>query len=150
MQQQDIARQLGVTGATISRDVKRIREEWRKEYAGDYHFILGEDLAILSDDERRWRTEMLKTLQGGYINTHIRLDDGTEEERRVWVPPDQMSALGIYDRILSIMKQRAKLTGVEAPQKIAPTSPDGEKEFSGLSESDYAKRLLAMVNVSKQ
>lgn len=38
------------------------------------------------------------------------------------------------DRVLKIMKQRAELLGLEAPKKIAPTTPDGMEAFRAIVE----------------
>jgi len=45
------------------------------------------------------------------------------------------------DRILRIMERRAKLNGLDAPQKIAPTDPTGENPF--LTMSDTELRAMA-------
>jgi len=45
------------------------------------------------------------------------------------------------DRILRIMERRAKLNGLDAPQKIAPTDPTGENPY--LTMSDTELRALA-------
>lgn len=48
------------------------------------------------------------------------------------------------DRILRIMERRAKLLGLDAPTKIAPTDPTGESEYAGLSD-DALRELAAKV-----
>jgi len=41
--------------------------------------------------------------------------------------------LGAIDRVIRITQERAKLYGLYAPTKIAPTDPDGRKQFGGLA-----------------
>ena len=143
LQQQDIARQLNVDPATISRDVRAIRHLWQKECAAIMDTIVSEDVAILTDDERRWRTEMVRALQGRKVK--VRDDTGNETDE--WeLPPNAELALKMYDRVLEIMDKRIVLLGKKPPTKIAPTSPDGKEPWSGLSEKELADRLLAVLN----
>lgn len=39
--------------------------------------------------------------------------------------------LGAIDRMVRIMERRARLLGLDAPSKIAPTDPTGANEYSG-------------------
>ena len=47
------------------------------------------------------------------------------------------------DRVLTIMQRRAKLWGLDAPTKIAPTDPTGEAEYSGIGE-ELQRRLASI------
>jgi hypothetical protein len=44
------------------------------------------------------------------------------------------------DRVLRIMERRARLLGLDKPQKVAPTTPDGEQPYSPDSMSDEERR----------
>lgn len=57
----------------------------------------------------------------------------------IW-PKVQDGHLGAIDRLLRIMERRSRLFGLDAPTRIAPTDPSGEKEFSG---SGLAALLMA-------
>jgi hypothetical protein len=50
-------------------------------------------------------------------------DDGQPIRQRI---KDDMPVLAAVDRALKIMARRARLLGLDAPQKIAPTTPDGK------------------------
>ena len=45
------------------------------------------------------------------------------------------------DRVLKIMAQRAELTGIKAPTKIAPTTPDGENSYQSMSDEELKNRI---------
>jgi hypothetical protein len=51
---------------------------------------------------------------------------------------------GAVDRALRIGERRAKLLGLDAPQKIAPTSPSGEEEYGAAAER-YRLRQIAAI-----
>jgi hypothetical protein len=48
------------------------------------------------------------------------------------------------DRVLKIMERRAKLLGLDAPSKIAPTSPDGEAPYQGMTEQELDQRIAEL------
>ena len=62
----------------------------------------------------------------------------------LWSKKDR---LFYVDRLLKIMERRAKLLGLDAPSKIAPTNPEGSQEYTGdlLSNDERAARLLAIL-----
>ena len=45
------------------------------------------------------------------------------------------------DRVLKIMERRARLLGLDAPAKVAPTTPDGENPYEAMSAEEL--RALA-------
>ncbi len=153
MSQTDIARQLGVNQGTVSRDERAIREEWKRQYAAAMNEQIAEDVAVLNDDERRWRQEMVRALMSRMETRTVTRkvkDAGGEtttvdEQVEVVVPPDRDLALKMYDRVLEIVGRRARLMGVEPPVKVAPTDPTGQKEWSGLTDAEYNARLVALV-----
>lgn len=60
--------------------------------------------------------------------------------------------LGAVDRVLKIMERRAKLLGLDAPAKIAPTTPSGEQPYvdaSRLSSAALAE-IMAAIDESGQ
>ncbi len=40
------------------------------------------------------------------------------------------------DRVLKIMERRAKLTGIDGPQKVAPVMPGGDDPYQNMSTED--------------
>lgn len=56
-----------------------------------------------------------------------RLDDA---QRAIWDRVED-GHLPSIDRLLRISERRAKLLGLDAPMRIAPTDPSGNREFAG-------------------
>lgn len=52
---------------------------------------------------------------------------------------------GAIEKALKVEERRAKLLGLDAPAKIAPTDPTGEDEYSGLSDEELTRRLRAIL-----
>lgn len=60
------------------------------------------------------------------------LESARLDEVMLGIYPDALKGhLGAIDRTLRIMERRAKLWGLDAPSKIAPTDPSGANEYSG-------------------
>ena len=51
---------------------------------------------------------------------------------------------------IKIGARRARLLGLDAPTKIAPTDPTGAQAYSDLSESELKKRVEALLKVEKK
>lgn len=52
--------------------------------------------------------------------------------------------LDAIDRALRIMDRRAKLLGLDAPTKVAPTDPSGSQPYESLTDDERADRLAAL------
>ena len=51
--------------------------------------------------------------------------------------------MGAIDRAVRIMDRRAKLLGLDAPAKIAPTDPNGDEPYSGGGMAALAEAIRA-------
>lgn len=54
-----------------------------------------------------------------------------------------------FATILKAMKRRADLLGLDAPSKIAPTTPDGNDEYTGLTDTERLERLAALFDTAR-
>lgn len=77
-------------------------------------------------------------MDGHYSRTAEDIDSlvATEQARldQLWrgIYPAAMSGnLGAVDRCIKIMERRARLLGLDAPNKVAPTDPSGANEYTG-------------------
>ncbi len=53
--------------------------------------------------------------------------------------------LSATSELVRIEKRRAELLGLDKPIKIAPTNPEGDKEYSGMTEDELRRRLIALL-----
>lgn len=105
----EIARELKVSPATIVLDVKAVMKELVKEQQKE-----AEGYRVLELDR-------LETLQ---VKMWEQVEKGDQ---------------GAVDRVLRIMERRARLLGLDAPAKIAPTTPDGKEPYDAGSSSALAE-----------
>ena len=50
------------------------------------------------------------------------------------------------DRALRLAERRARLLGLDAPVKVAPTDPSGEVEYGGFNDEQRAERIAALLD----
>jgi hypothetical protein len=128
--QTEIANQLGVDRATVSRDLKVIKERWKDSAVRDLDEAREQELDRLAIIEQEawvaWEaskkaretstTEQITGADGERLKAGIRKEAQTGDPRYITI-------------IQSCVDQRCKLLGLNAPQKIAPTTPDGQEPY---------------------
>lgn len=144
----DICRQLNISAPTLTRDVKAVIAEWRRERTASYDDHVATEIAILADDERRWRQEMICASQAKTVTRTVKGSDGEEQTVIVDEPPNFDLALSMYDRVMTIVKRRHALLGVDAPLKVAPTDPTGTKSYGDLTVDELTQRMRAILGIA--
>lgn len=66
----------------------------------------------------------------------------------IW-PQVKQGSLGAIDRFVKLQHQRAQLLGLYAPQKIAPTDPSGENEWSGKSDAELIAEFERIIEAAR-
>lgn len=98
---------LGVSLGTIAGDVKLLVKQWAREQS--------------PEDRQKWLTIEVEKL--GQMEFALANDCRHGNQ-------------GAIDRALRIMERRARLLGLDAPTKIAPTTPDGMNPYEGVSDAE--------------
>ncbi len=148
-----IAEQLGVAQSTICEDLRAIEKEWRESTIRDFELSRRIELRKLERIEREawygWDRSQ-KPAQSADIPG----DDLQPSRKRV---KNQYGDPRFLDQIHKCIAGRRALLGLDAPTKIAPTTPEGESlyqnplilELDQLSASDL-KLLEAAAEVSER
>jgi transcriptional regulator with XRE-family HTH domain len=144
--QQEIAEKVGLNQATISRELKAVRDEWRKSAVQDINDVIARELQkldaleieVLTEWERSKRDWQKKVVEdkprgGGQSGKSARIESGGQ----CGDPRYIQSLLGIQDR-------RAKLLGTDKPHKVAPTTPSGDDPYDGMSDAEIAARIIEL------
>jgi hypothetical protein len=173
--EKEIGERLSLSG--IHYYLKQIEEEWREAYLSDTQKIKAAELAKLDHLEEeiypQWErskqdaqtvtTEMVGVEDVGSGNTagerrRPRLDpeDGDPREEKLAVKTKEVTKLvgqagdpRYVHNLLEITEQRAKLLGLYAPSKVAPTDPSGEKEFGALTDAERAAGIAAILDKAR-
>jgi predicted transcriptional regulator len=124
--QADIAQQLGVSQPTVSNDIKAIQKEWRASAIRDFDILRERELQKLDRLEREaweaWERSQ-KPAQEATMST-----DGTAQ-KTVKKVSEQSGDARYLEVVHKCIASRRALLGIDAPVKVAPTSPDGEQAY---------------------
>lgn len=110
-----IGAQLRIGNATVKRDLDKALMEYG---------------AITDEEVRRWR-EL----------ENARIEQALSAIWRAVVAGN----VGAIDRLVKLQDRRAKLLGLDAPSKLAPTTPDGTKPYDpydALSDDERLARVM--------
>jgi hypothetical protein len=121
--QTEIALELGVTQGTISTDLKAIRQQWRESAVRDFDLAREEQLrgidAVQLEAWQAWdrskKPHQEATVEG----------EGQKQKTRKRVR-NQNGDPRYLEVVLRCIHGRRTLLGLDAPTKIAPTTPDGK------------------------
>lgn len=53
------------------------------------------------------------------------------------------------DRALRILEREAKLLGLDAPAKVAPTTPEGSDPYDSMSDAELAERIEKLLSKAR-
>jgi transposase len=137
--QYEIAEEIGVSQATVSRDLKAIQKQWMKQTTFNLDRQKGAELARLDKLEaeywKSWRDSRT------YRKETIRLGNGTTEDILHDVGYGLTGGNSKFlDGVHKCIEQRCKILGLNAPAKKEITGADGEpliKGYVGFSPDDW-------------
>ncbi len=116
-----IARELGVSQATISNDLKAIRKEWKESRICNYNEATMEEVKSLEVVEREaW--EAWQRSQKPAVTTRIIQKNG--EKRAEKTIRERPGDPGFLRVVLSAIEKQHKLLGLDAAAKAALETPD--------------------------
>lgn len=89
--------------------------------------------------DAQWRAERLRDLVEHGARQLAELQDLRSKARKE----------GDLRAALTALELEMKLLGTAAPTKIAPTTPDGSDEYTGLSDAERSARLVAFFDAAR-
>ncbi|MAD79247.1 MAG: hypothetical protein CMJ50_00170 [Planctomycetaceae bacterium] len=124
--QSAIAQRLGLTQPTICSDLKIIQGQWRESAIRDFDLLRERELRKLDRLEREawaaWERSQ-EPSQQAVISTN------GDDQRTQETTKDQTGDARYLDVVSKCITSRRALLGLDAPTRIAPTSPDGEEAY---------------------
>jgi predicted transcriptional regulator len=124
--QAEIARELGVSQGTVSSDLKAIRREWRDSRIRDFDEVVDVELKKIDQLEREAWSGWERSQQPAET-TKVTLDGAGKKAQKV--TQQQTGDPRFLEQIQRCIATRRALLGLDAPTRIAPTSPDGQESY---------------------
>lgn len=139
--QSAIAQALAVSQPTVSSDLKAIRRQWRDSQVRDFDEAVQLELKKLETVEREawqgWQRSQLP-------QETSRVMQGTDGKRAEKTVRQQQGDPRYLELIQRTIAARRALLGLDAPTRIAPTSPDGEQSY----HAHVMQELLRLAEVT--
>lgn len=112
---------------------------------------LGVSIGTIANDVKiiigRWQRETVKV-----VDEHVALELRRIDRALHAIWSDVLEGKLTYiDRMVKLMDRKAKYLGLDAPEKVAPTDPSGEKEYGsdGLTDDQRLEKLLALLDKAR-
>jgi hypothetical protein len=121
--QEAIAQELAVSQAQIAADLKKIRQAWQESSIRDFDAARNLELARLDRIEREAWAAWERSKQPSQSAT-VNGEAGSQTARRT--VKHQYGDPRFLDIALRCNDARREILGIDAPTKIAPTTPDGQ------------------------
>ena len=121
-----IAERLGVTQPAISKYLKLIRERWRESQVRDFDEAVARELEKMDRVEREAWEAWERSKQPQESTTVTDGHGGKRAQKRV---QHQYGDPRYLDQIQKCIGSRRALLGLDAPERVSLTSPDGEHTY---------------------
>ena len=120
-----IAREVGAQQPTISNDIKAIQKEWRESAIRDFDLLREEELQKLAQIEVEAWAAWVRS-QKPAQEARVRDSDPSNAVKTMKSRTGDPRFLEI---VMKCSASRRELLGLDAPVKVAPTTPDGEQPY---------------------
>jgi hypothetical protein len=134
--QAEIARHLSVSQATVSSDLKAIRRVWRDSQIRDFDEAVQLELQKLQLLERKAWDGWERSQEPMESTRVVQGDGGKKAEKTVHRQNGDPRFLELVHRASA---GRRALLGLDAPTRIAPTSPSGDQSYHAYAMQELLK-----------
>lgn len=153
--QVDIAAQLGISQATVSRDIKFIQNEWQTERVYDINEAKQRELAKIDNLELEYWQAWRRSCENKQIVNRKGLlgAEDPKTKKRTMIGnievternEGQAGDARFLDGVMDCIKQRCAILGVEAPKRTELTGKDGAELMpEQMSPSEILARADAL------
>jgi hypothetical protein len=128
--QGELARLVGVDRSTVSRDLKVLHARWKESGVRDLDAAKGQELERIDILEQEYWAAWERSKQDHETTTTEQTTGGENERVKAAIRKDAQTGDTRYlDGVQWCIEQRCKILGLNAPQKVAPTTPDGQEPY---------------------
>ena len=126
----------------VNYDLREVRKRWRASTVRDFDAHREEQLARLDLIEAAAWREWERSCKDYYKQTTGTGAMGPIDKEETGGQTGDPRYMNV---ILNTVERRCKLLGLDAPTKVAPTTPDGEKPYQATPESELDNRITELL-----
>lgn len=145
---QQIAEKVGISVMTVRRELKTLIGEWQESAREDIAAVKACELQKLDVlEEEAWAEWERSKLDWRKQSTK---DGGVNAKGEAAGPETKVETGGqcgdprYLQALLGIQERRAKIFGIDAPSKVAPTDPSGEREYGKMTDAELNARIAEL------
>jgi hypothetical protein len=138
----EIAAETGLSVMTVRRELKALVGEWQKSAAEDIAAVKARELRRLDAIEAETWSEWERSKKD-YVK-RVAEKGGKEGSKSKIETGGQCGDPRYLTVLVNLGERRAKILGMDAPQKVAPTDPSGEREYSSYSDAEIEARIAEL------
>lgn len=139
-----IADEVGVSKMTVRRELKALIGEWQQSAAEDIAAVKARELRRLDEIESETWAEWERSKQD-WEKRMVEKGGGKGGKDKSKIERGGQCGDPRYLNVLiGIGERRAKILGVDAPTKIAPTDPTGEREHGKMTDEELNARIAEL------
>jgi len=128
--QADIAAKLGLSRQQVGYDLKAVREEWLQSSLVDFNQRKAEELARIDRLEQQyWNSWEASKKERQTSVTEQTSGEGGEKLKAGIRKVEQTGDPRYLNGVQWCITKRCEILGLDAPRKIAPTTPDGQEPY---------------------
>jgi hypothetical protein len=128
--QGELARRVGVERSTVSRDLKALNARWKEAALRDLDAAKGQELERIDQLEREAWEAWDKSKQAHETTTTEQTTGGDRDHTKAAIrKEDQTGDPRYLAAVQWCIDKRCEVLGLNAPHKVAPTTPDGREPY---------------------
>lgn len=145
--QAQIGEILGFTQQQISLDLKEMQKRWKESALRNFDEAKAQELAKIDNLELEYWEAWHNSRGQKKVSSTERADTASGQRNKAQIRTEDMqSDPRFLEGVRWCVDRRCKLLGLDAPSKIAPTNPEGNKPYEpALSERVIARRVTALL-----
>jgi len=155
--QPEIAGMIGVSQATVSRDLAIVRRQWLEDAKADYDAKVAEQLAKIDAVELEAWTEWQKSKGRERTKKAVKRYGGkggkTEKTEETTTVETLLPEARYLEIIHKSIERRCKLLGLDAPERREITGAEGgpiKHEDVGLTDAQRVKNIAALLDAARE
>lgn len=156
----EIAQELGVSQQQVSYDIKALQRRWQESALVNVDEAKAKELAKIDRLEREYWNAWERSLEDAEVQTTKQkgvIVETVEGQKRHITPVEgskrvegQSGNPAFLKGVEWCINKRCEILGLDAPKKVAPTNPGGDKPYESGNDERYDRSMSALADAIRE